>query len=402
LAQILIKVHSLKNKKIAYLQCVTCKKQYQADEIKYTCSVCGPVHGTLDVIYDYRYVKKHLTKEHLHKSGEYSHWRYLPLLPVFDEQLIQPLKVGWTPLYHHKRINSKLKLPLLFLKDDSGNVTASYKDRASSVAIVKALEEKYEGIGAASSGNAGASIAAFAASAGLPCYIFVPETIPEPKLAQLQAYGTQTMLVKGTYDEAFDLCMKECAKNNWFNRNTAINPYLAEGKKTGALEICEQLNWDVPDLVFVPVGDGCILSGIWKGFKDLNEIGFIDRFPQLIGVQAEGSAPLVEAYQKGLHEACEKNVSTIADSICVGYPRDQVKALRAIHQSGGIFISVSDESIVASIRFLAENSGIFVEPAAAAAFAGMQLMLENEKIKSSQKIVVMLTGSGLKDIRSIL
>ena len=392
----------MKEKKIAYLQCVTCKKQYRVDEINYTCPDCGALRGTLDVVYDFKYIKKHFSKEILLKSAEYSHWRYLPILPVHEEQFIQPLRVGWTPLYHHKHINSKLQLPLLFLKDDSGNVTSSYKDRASSVAIVKALEGRYEGIGAASSGNAGASIAAFAASAGLPCYIFVPETIPKPKLAQLQAYGAQTMLVKGTYDEAFDLCMKECAKNNWFNRNTAINPYLAEGKKTGALEICEQLNWDVPDLVFVPVGDGCILSGIWKGFTDLKELGFIDRFPQLIGVQAKGSAPLAEAYQQGLHEACKKKVFTIADSICVGYPRDQVKALRAIHQSGGTFISVSDDSIVKAIRFLSGNGGIFVEPAAATAFAGMQLMLDQEKIKSMQKIVVLLTGSGLKDIRPIL
>ncbi|MEJ2545017.1 MAG: threonine synthase [Calditrichaceae bacterium] len=390
------------HKKIAYLRCVNCKKQYAAEDVQYTCPNCGSLRGTLDVVYNYKYVKKHLTKEQLQRSNEYSHWRYLPILPVYEEQYIQPLKVGWSPLYHHKRLNSKLKLPLLFLKDDSGNITSSYKDRASSVAIVKALEGRYEGIGAASSGNAGASIAAFAASAGLPCYIFVPETIPKPKLAQLQAYGAQTMLVKGTYDDAFDLCMKECDKNHWFNRNTAINPYLAEGKKTGALEICEQLNWDVPDIVFVPVGDGCILSGIWKGFKDLREIGFIDRFPQLIGVQAEGSAPLVEAYQKGLQEACGKSVSTIADSICVGYPRDQVKALRAIHQSGGTFISVNDDSIVKAIRFLSENSGIFVEPAAATAFAGMQFMLNKDKIESKQKIVVMLTGSGLKDIRPIL
>lgn len=392
----------LTDNKIAYLQCVTCKKKYEADKINYTCPNCGSLRGTLDVIYNYKYVKKHISKEYLQRSTEYSHWRYLPVLPINESKYIQPLKVGWSPLYHHKRINEKVKLPLLYLKDDSGNVTASYKDRASSVAIVKALEEKYEGIAAASSGNAGASIAAFAASAGLPCYIFVPETIPKPKLAQLQAYGAQTMLVKGSYDEAFDICMDECEKNNWFNRNTAINPYLAEGKKTAALEICEQLNWEVPDLVFIPVGDGCILSGIWKGFKDLKELGFISHFPQLIGVQSEGSAPLVKAFQKGLREACEQNVSTIADSICVGYPRDQVKAIRAIHQSGGTFISVSDESIIKAIRFLSENSGIFVEPAAATAFAGMQMMLESEKIESKQKVVILLTGSGLKDIRPIL
>ena len=388
--------------KIEYLQCVSCKKQYSPEVVRYTCPDCGSLHGTLDVVYNFKYVKKNLTKEHLQRSTEYSHWRYLPLLPVYSKKFIQPLKVGWSPLYRHEHLNDMLDLPKLYLKDDSGNVTSSYKDRASSVAVVKALEGEYEGIGAASSGNAGASIAAFAASAGIPCHIFVPETIPKPKLAQLKAYGAQTVLLKGTYDQAFDRCMKECEKNFWYNRNTAINPYLAEGKKTAALEICEQLKWDVPDLLFVPVGDGCILSGIWKGFMDLNELGFIDHFPQMIGVQAEGSAPLVEAYQKNLQEACHKHVSTIADSICVGYPRDQVKALRAVHQSGGIFMSVNDEAIKGAIRFLAENSGIFVEPAAAAAFAGMRQMLDEDKINDTQKIVVILTGNGLKDIRPIL
>jgi threonine synthase len=392
----------MKSDKIQSLQCVSCKREYTPVEIEYTCPKCGPVKGTLDVNYNFRQVRKYLTIEGLAKDTNASHWRYLPLLPVLDASLIQPLKVGWTPLYKHSRLNKTLSLPELYLKDDSGNSTASYKDRASSVAIVKALEKKAKGIAAASSGNAGASIAAFAASAGLPCYIFVPKAIPKPKLAQLKAYGAQVMLVDGPYDEAFDLCARESEKNGWFNRNTAINPYLAEGKKTGALEICEQMNWQAPDLVFVPVGDGCIISGIWKGFKDLKALGFIDHFPQLIGVQAEGSALLVRAFKEGKTEIIQKKVHTIADSISVGFPRDQVKALRAVHQSGGTFISVPDDDIVASIRFLAEKGGIFVEPAAAAAFAGMRKMLKNERINDTNRIVVLLTGNGLKDIRPIL
>jgi threonine synthase len=389
------------NNTVAFLQCVTCKKQYRADEIEYTCPDCGAVKGTLDVVYDFKLVKKQLSKEQLARSNETSHWRYLPLLPVTNPDFIQPLKVGWSPLYKHRRLNEILELPELYLKDDSGNITASYKDRASSVAIVKALEKGYKGIAAASSGNAAASISAFAASAGMPCYIFVPKAIPQAKLAQLKAYGAKVRLVDGPYDDAFELCMRESEKNGWYNRNTAINPYLAEGKKTSALEICEQLEWQAPDVVFVPVGDGCIISGIWKGFKDLHDIGFIDFFPRLVGVQAEGSSPLVKAFREGKNEVEKENVFTIADSISVGYPRDQVKALRAVHQSGGTFVSVTDDQIISALKLLAENTGVFVEPAAAAAFAGLQKMKDSEKIKPEQKIVVILTGSGLKDIGAV-
>ena len=387
---------------IAYLQCVTCKRKFTPQEADYTCPHCGPVKGTLDVVYDFHKVRKELTKEKLAASKVCSHWRYLPLLPIANPEFIQPLKVGWSPLYHHNALNKKLQLPNLFLKDDSGNITHSYKDRASSVAIVKALEKGYSGIAAASSGNAAASVSAFAASAGMPCHIFVPKTIPQAKLAQLKAYGAQVVLVDGSYDQAFDLCMQQAPKNNWYNRNTAINPYLAEGKKTAALEICEQLNWQVPDVVVVPVGDGCIISGIWKGFKDFYDLGFIDKLPHLAGVQAQGSAPLVKAFREGNNVVQMMQVHTIADSIAVGFPRDQVKALRAVHQSGGTFISVSDIAISRAQKKLSTTCGIFVEPAAATAFAGLLTLQNENKIESEQTVVVLLTGSGLKDIGAVM
>ncbi len=387
---------------ISHLQCVTCKRQFAKDEIEYTCPDCGPVRGTLDVVYDLRQVKKQLTKSRLAASNEASHWRYLALLPIHNPEWIQPLRVGWTPLYRPQRLLRELHMPYLYFKDDSGNATHSYKDRASSVAIVKALEKGYKGIAAASSGNAAASISAFAASAGLPCHIFVPQSIPRAKLAQLKAYGADVILVDGPYDQAFDLCMKEAPKNNWYNRNTAINPYLAEGKKSAALEICEQLDWQAPKTVFVPVGDGCIISGVWKGFKDLYELGFIETLPHLVGVQAEGSSPLVKAFQQGHDEVTPEPVSTIADSISVGFPRDQIKAMRAIHQSGGLFISVTDQEIRNALRKLPATSGIFVEPAAATAFAGLLKLLEQGKVAEDDCVVVLLTGSGLKDISAFL
>ena len=387
---------------IDHLQCVTCKRQFDEDEIEYTCPDCGPVKGTLDVVYNLKQVKRRFAPEKTSAGLSASHWRYLPLLPIHNPDLIQPLRTGWTPLYQPQKLAEELELKKLYFKDDSGNITHSYKDRASSVAIVKALEKGYTGIAAASSGNAAASISAFAASAGIPCHIYVPKAIPQAKLAQLKAYHAQVILVDGPYDEAFDLCMQEAPKNGWYNRNTAINPYLAEGKKTGALEICEQLNWQAPQVVFVPVGDGCIISGVWKGFRDLYDLGFIDALPRLVGVQAEGSSPLVKAFHRGSKEVKTEQVSTIADSISVGFPRDQVKALRAVHQSGGKFIAVSDDEISAAQRKLPSASGIFVEPAAATAFAGLIKLTAEEQVNSDDTVVVMLTGSGLKDISTFL
>lgn len=389
-------------KNIAFLKCISCQQTYHEDEIEYTCPDCGPLLGTLDVVYEIKKVRRHLTRESLRANPEPSHWRYLPLLPIEQPEYIQPLRVGWTPLYRLNRLNRELELPYLYFKDDSGNASHSYKDRASSVAIVKALEKKYRGIAAASSGNAAASIAAFAASAGLPCHIYVPAAIPKAKLAQLRAYGADVILVDGPYDEAFDRCMQEAPRNGWYNRNTSINPYLAEGKKTGALEICEQLEWQAPHAVFVPVGDGCIISGVWKGFKDLYELGFIDRLPHLVGVQAEGSSPLVKAFQQGKALPEPEQVHTVADSISVGTPRDQVKALRAVHQSGGKFISVTDDEITAAQRRLPAASGVFVEPAAAAAFAGLLKLHKEEKLDHNDRLVVLLTGSGLKDFSAFL
>ena len=198
------------------------------------------------------------------------------------------------------------------------------------------------------------------------------------------------------------MCMQETQKNNWYNRNTAVNPYLAEGKKSGALEICEQLDWKAPHVVVVPVGDGCIISGVWKGFKDFYNLGFIDSLPHLIGVQAQGSAPLVKAFRDGRELAQTPAVSTIADSIAVGFPRDQVKALRAVHQSGGAFLAVSDDEIRAAQQKLSAGSGVFVEPAAAASFAGLLKLKDQGKVREEQTIVVLLTGSGLKDIGAVM
>ena len=256
-------------------------------------------------------------------------------------------------------------------------------------------------ITAASSGNAGCSIAAFSACAGIKAYIFVPETIPGAKLIQIAVYGANIFLVRGTYDQAFELCLSASQKWGWYSRNTAYNPYLSEGKKTVALEICEQLNFDVPDKVFIPVGDGCIFSGVWKGFTDFYKLGFIDRLPVLIGVQAEGSAPLVKAFQEKRDFVEPIVPDTIADSISVGNPRDQIKALMAAKESKGRFISVSDKEIKDAINLLASTTGIFAEPAGATALAGLKKAIGERLVNADDKIVILVTGTGLKDINAV-
>ncbi|MFQ5631811.1 MAG: threonine synthase [bacterium] len=387
---------------LSNLQCVSCQKHFRPDEIDYTCPDCGPLRGTLEVAYDYKAVQKVLTRESLAKDKNPTHWRYLPILPIVKKEFIPSLSAGWTPIYRNQALAKEFELEALWIKDDSRNPTASLKDRASAVAVVKALEKGATTVTAASSGNAAASWAAFTALANLKTIIFVPEATPRAKLAQLLLYNAQVVQVRGTYDEAFDLCCQAAEKWGWYNRSTAINPYLGEGKKTAPLEICEQLCWNVPDYVFVSVGDGCIFQGMWKGFRDFHRLGLIDRLPKMIGVQAEGSAPLVKAYQKNA-ELVEPIVpKTIADSIAVGVPRDQVKALRAVRESGGQFIAVSDAEIISAIAALAQSSGIMAEPAGAVAMAGLRKMVQNNRSLSRSEVVVMVTGHGLKDIDGVM
>ncbi|MCK6623167.1 MAG: threonine synthase [Calditrichaceae bacterium] len=384
------------------LKCVSCGREFTPDEIDYTCPACGPLTGTREVLYDYRAISKLLTRKTLAQNREFSHWRYLPLLPVLQPEKIQPLSVGWTPLYRSPQLENQWGLERVWIKDDSRNPTASLKDRASSVAVVKALEKGVGTVTAASTGNAASSWSAFTALAGLKTAIFVPQNAPRPKIAQLLLFGATVLKVNGNYDDAFDLCCRAAEKWGWYNRSTAINPYLGEGKKTAALEICEQLNWEAPDYVFVSVGDGCIFQGMWKGFKEFYQLGLIERLPKMIGVQAQGSAPLVRAWESRA-ERCEPlQPRTIADSISVGVPRDQVKALKAARESGGRFTAVSDEEILSAISLLARSAGVFAEPAGAAALAGLKKLAAQGACGRQDRVVVVVTGHGLKDIDGVM
>lgn len=388
-------------KHVLGLKCVLCGAEYAASDVEYVCSKHGN-EGILDVIYDYDAIRRQFSKEKLADNHDYSIWRYADLLPIADRQWVPNLQIGWTPLYPVPRLRAQMGLAHLYIKDDGRNPTASFKDRASAVGIVKARERGKSIMTAASTGNAASSLAGLAASVGLTTYIFVPERAPQAKVAQLLIFGANVIMVRGTYDQAFDLCLQASAQYGWYSRNTAYNPYLSEGKKTAALEICEQLAWQSPDKVFVSVGDGCIIGGLWKGFKDLYALGFIERLPQLIGVQAEGSAVLVKAWQEGTETITPIVPNTIADSISVGVPRDAIKALRAVRQSGGQFVAVSDEEILEAMRILGRNAGIFAEPAGATGFAGLRKLLQQGQINPEECIVVLVTGNGLKDVQSAI
>ncbi len=388
-------------------RCGRCGATYALDEVRYVCPRDG-LEGTLDVVYDYEHLRATLDPRQLRAHPARSIWRYAPLLPLHPDTLRWVERagvlqaVGWTPLYPAERTARRLGLRAVYLKDDGRNPTASFKDRASAVVALKAIEVGASVVTTASSGNAAAALAGMAAALDLPTVIFVPHTAPEAKVAQLLIYGAHVFLVEGTYDEAFDLTLAAAEAFGWYCRNTAYNPFTREGKKTAAYEIWEQLDGRVPDRVFVSVGDGNILSGLWKGFRDLVALGWIERPPALMGVQAEGAAALARAWARGDEEARPEPAHTIADSIAVSQPRDARFALRAVRETGGAFLTVTDEEILAAMRTLAQETGTFAEPAAAAAFAGLEKAAREGWIGAEEIVVVMITGSGLKDIPSAM
>jgi len=390
---------------IAYLKCSLCDAEYRADSVKYVCPKHGN-SGLLDVIYDYEKIKSQVSPGRISRSDDFSIWRYWDLLPIENHASVPPLRVGWTPLYRASRLGKQLAIRDLFLKDDGLNPTGSFKDRASAVVVSKAKELGVQVITTASSGNAGAALAGLSASAQIPAVVFVPSTAPEAKVAQLLIYGAHVFLVKGTYDEAFDLCLASSKQYGWYSRNTGYNPYTTEGKKTASLEICEQLSkksgtsegWTAPDRIFVSVGDGNILSGIWKGLRDLSALGWIDKIPKLMGVQAEGSAACYNAWKDGTETITPVDAHTIADSISVGLPRDGTRAVRAVRETGGAFVTVSDDEILDAMRKLAREEGIFAEPAGAAGYAGLVRAMNTGIIDGDEEIVVVITGNGLKDV----
>ena len=384
----------------ASLTCVLCSGVYPEGADQYSCPKCGEL-GTLRVSYDYDRINASTSRDALAEAPFRDHWRYLPLLPLAVDEVKFPLAVGGTPLNATPGLRKALGLDHLWIKDDTANPSASLKDRASSVVLLKGQELGRREFATASTGNAGASLACLSAALGLPCHIFVPETAPRAKVAQLLIFGADVLAVRGSYSEAFSLCVEASARFGWYNRNTGYNPYTVEGKKTVALEIAEQLGWEPPDTVIVATGDGCILSGVWKGFTDLYRLGWIPRLPRLVAAQAEGSQAIKQAFD-GDGTIRPVTEDTLADSISVALPRNGVMAVQDLHASGGIAVAVSDGEILEAMPLLGRTAGLFAEPAAAAAVAALVKLVERGDVSSAERVVVLSTGHGLKDVDAAL
>lgn len=386
-------------------RCSLCGTEYDWQAAIYTCPADG---GNLDVILDYDHIRGHYNIDDFGCRQGASLWRYLPLLPVQDPGGEEtPLRAaGWTPLFSPPRLAQKLGMRHLWIKDEGRNPTASFKDRASAVVVARALQIGAEVVVTASTGNAGAALAGMAAAVGQRAVIFAPRTAPPAKVAQLLIFGAQVILVDGNYDQAFDLTIAASNEFGWYCRNTGYNPFTAEGKKTAAFEIWESLllppvSSSEPLTVFVPVGDGNIISGIHKGFKDLQRLGWLEQMPRLIGVQSEGSAAVSNAFFARTETITPVSAVTIADSISVDLPRDGVRAVRAATQTGGAYVTVTDQQILAAIAELG-GVGIFAEPAGATAYAGLLQALYTGLVKPENPVLVLNTGSGLKDTRAAM
>jgi len=368
-------------------RCFACDQAHAADFDGFVCPSCG---GNLDVVNDNDTILEHIRRA------------------PFDTRRI-PLQIGNTPLYPAERLGQSIGLRNLFLKDDTVNPSASSKDRASAAAVLRAMDAGASTIAVASTGNAGSSLACVAAAAGLQAIVLVPENAPVAKLTQALSFGATVLAVRGNYDDAFDLCLSASREFGWFNRSTGFNPFTREGKKVCAWEIWASLDGRVPDRVIVPTGDGNILSGMWKGWRELKQVGLIDRLPKIDCAQSINSDAISRTV-RAVRQQTETDIdwstvevesvsaNTVADSISVDKPRDGLAAARAVIESNGEVAAVTDDEILAAIPEIARATGIFAEPAAATSWAALKSMVAEGRVAADETAVCLVSGSGLKDI----
>ena len=384
-------------------RCIACAAVQPADFDGFLCPSCG---GNLDIRYDYEAIARDLAKGF--DAGASGIFRNRALLPITEPEPAFPLRIGATPLYRSERLGQSAGLNSVYLKDDSLNPSASLKDRANVVALCRALETGAGVVATASTGNAGSSMACLAAAMGLEAVVFVPESAPAAKLAQLRSYGARVLAVRGNYDAAFDLCLAATKAFGWYNRSTGYNPFTREGKKTCAFEIWEDLGRRVPDRVVVPTGDGNIISGIWKGWRDLHTVGLVDRLPKIDCAQSVQSAAVCQTVHRlrasgqTVEDWSQLRIDEVeavssADSICVDRPRDGLAAVRAVMESGGEAITVEEDEISVAAYEMARLAGVFPEPAAAVPWAAAKRMADAGVIDKDESVVCLVTGSGLKD-----
>ena len=377
-----------------HLECVNCGATYPADEILYNCTKCGhllTVKYSLDTI--------NVTRAAWDKRP-ISVWRYKELLPVHGEPVT--LQEGGTPLYHLKRLGEEMGIPHLYAKHEGMNPSGSFKDRGMTVGVSMALQLGKKSVACASTGNTSASLAVYAAKAGIPAVVLLPAgKVAVGKIAQALMHGAKVISIRGNFDRALEMVHDLCLTHGLYLLNS-INPYRLEGQKTIGFEVVDQLGY-VPDRFVLPVGNAGNISAVYKGLLELQDLGFIDRLPMMTGIQAQGSSPLVRAMRENLPEVVpEQQPETIATAIRIGAPVNAEKALTAIRKTGGLAESVTDEEILRMQRDLARKEGVGVEPASAASVAGIRKLAENGMIDRNERIVCVVTGHLLKDPETVI
>ncbi|HEU4758556.1 MAG TPA: threonine synthase [Dehalococcoidia bacterium] len=373
------------------LRCRECGRVYPLDPM-HVCEFC---FGPLEVFYDYEALRATLTRERIER-GPLSMWRYADLLPCAAETAVD-IGTGYTPLLRAARLGRLLGLERLYVKNDCQNPTWSFKDRVVSLAVTKAREFEFDTLACASTGNLANSVAAHAARAGMDAVVFVPSDLEQGKLIGSAVYGPTLVAVDGSYDEVNRLCSELSDKYPWAFVNINMRPYYAEGSKTLAYEVCEQLGWQAPDHCIVPLASGSLYTKIYKGLKEMAWLGLVEwRRTRMSGAQAEGCSPIVEAWERQSFDIKPQKPNTIAKSLAIGNPADGYYALKVMSQSGGHAVAVSDDEVVEGIRLLAETEGIFAETAGGVVVAGLRRLVQEGRVEPQELVVAFITGAGLK------
>ena len=377
-----------------HLECIECGKTYSKTDVLYTCE-CG---GLLDVIYDYSTIKLDMD---VLKTVCPSVWKYKELLPIEQEPV--SIQEGGTPLYKCDRLAEKIGVRSLYVKHEGMNPTGSFKDRGMTVGVSKAIELGMKTVACASTGNTSAALAIYGAKAGIPAVVLLPEgKVALGKVAQALMHGAKVSSVRGNFDEALDLVRKLCDEERIYLLNS-INPYRLEGQKTIGFEIVDQLGFNVPDSIVLPVGNAGNITAIYKGFKEFMKIGITDRVPKMTGIQTEGACPIVKAVRERADDIIpEKDPETIATAIRIGNPVNARKALKAIYESNGTADSVTDDELVQAQKWLAQLEGIGVEPASATSVAGLKKLVDSGVIGHDETVVCVTTGHLLKDPEEVI
>jgi threonine synthase len=380
---------------MTYQKCINCGREYGIDEIVYFCRKCGDL---LEIKYNKDALAKAICKSDW-QNAPLSVWRYRDFMPISDPSKIVSLNEGGTGLHLCHHLGRQLGIRQLYVKNEGENPTGSFKDRGMTVGVTKAVELGIESVICASTGNTSASLAAYAAKAGLQCAVLIPSgKIAYGKLSQAMIYGAKVIQVRGNFDESLDIVLKLSEKHRTIYLLNSINPFRIEGQKSLGLEICDQLNQEAPDRIIVPVGNAGNISAIWKGFSEFHELGVVKTLPKMTGIQAAGSAPIAHAIKSGSDTIVPVSApETVATAIRIGAPVSWKKAMTAIRESHGTAETVTDEEILSAQKMLARVEGLFVEPASASSIAGLIKLVNNGTIDKGERIVCVTTGHGLKD-----